>query len=132
LSKSAKKAAAPKPAPAAPKDTPTAKKTPTAKDTPALYLAKHEKPLPASERTIKEIAKARAKTDASKKAKPQPANDTGKPSEPEGGRSVIIAGEGTMPLGADNWRRVPRGTSISVSEAELAWLEANGVAFKRA
>jgi hypothetical protein len=55
-----------------------------------------------------------------------------KPAEPKGGRYVIIAGEGTMPLGADNWRRVARGVSISVSADELAWLEANGVAFKRA
>lgn len=73
-----------------------------------------------------------AKAAAPMKAKPQPANDTGKPAEPAGGHHVVISGEGTMPLGADNWRRVARGVSISVSADELAWLERSGVAFKRA
>lgn len=46
--------------------------------------------------------------------------------------TVIISGEGSMPLGAPNWRRVKKGEPIEVTAEEIAWLEKNDVEFKRA
>lgn len=54
-----------------------------------------------------------------------------KPAEPKGGRYVVIAGEGTMPIG-DGDRRVKRGESDWASDAEIAWLKSNGCEFKLA
>lgn len=108
MSKTAKKAAAPKAKATAPKPAKVTKAaTPKAKKPLADDFEKFRRPLPQG-------------------------SQQASPTEPEGGRYVIISGEGTMPLGADNWRRVPRGTSIPVSADELAWLERSGVAFKRA
>lgn len=109
MSKSAKKAAVSKPAPA-PKAAPKAKAAVSTKATAP------KKAGPTAEETLRV----------------QRHQEQYKSTEPEGDRSVIIDGKGTIPIVTNGaMRRIARGEPVSVSEAELATIEASGVAFKR-
>ena len=67
---------------------------------------------------------------ATKTVKAKPTAKAAENAEPKG-LMVVIDGAGTMPLMDNNGRRVMRGEPVEVSEAEIAWLAANGCAFER-
>jgi hypothetical protein len=116
-----KKPAISKPA-AAPKAEPKAK---------APKPAKAKKPLADTEAAASK-AKWSAHVADENAARAGRAAFDAKPAAPKGGRYVVIAGAGTMPIGDFGDRRVKRGESDWVSDAEIAWLNSNGCEFKLA
>lgn len=69
------------------------------------------------------MAKAPKKTAA--------ASPAAAPAKEAQARTITIKGKGTVPLLADGaMRRVSRGVPIEISEAELAYIESNGIAIE--